>query len=110
MVQNLKNPFGNGSLGCLEESKMDEIITLLAEIRDLLVEVNTKLDDIKGDGIYTSISDVCDKIDAISVSGMCSIGDVCSRIDDLQGPGIYNTIGDVCTKLDTLDSTIMLKD
>ena len=88
---------------------MDDMIALLGEIRDLLVEMNGKLDDIKGDGIYTSISDVCDKIDDISVSGMCTLGDVCRRIDDLQGSGIYNTIGDVCDKLDNLDTTIMLK-
>lgn len=47
---------------------MDDMIALLEEIRDLLVEMNGKLDDIKGDGIYTSIGDVCDKLDALDTT------------------------------------------
>lgn len=88
---------------------MDDMIALLGEIRDLLIEMNGKLDDIKGFGVYTSISDVCDKLDAISGSGLNNLDDVCSKIDDLKGTGIYNSISDVCDKLDGLETTIMLK-
>ena len=89
---------------------MDEMITLLEEIRDLLGEMNGKLDDIKGYGVDTSISAVCDKLDAISGMGIYSLGDVCSKIDEVKGSGIYDSISDVCTKLDAIDTTIMLKD
>ena len=95
---------------------MDEMITLLGEIRELLVEMNGKLDDIKGYGIYTSISDVCDKLDSISGSGFNNLDEVCNKIDELKeavnsvkGSGLYDTISDVCDKLDTLDTTIDLK-
>lgn len=95
---------------------MDDMIALLGEIRDLLVEMNGKLDDIKGYGIYTSISDVCDKLDAISGSGLNNLDDICNnqdsicnKIDDIKGIGIYNSISDICDKLDTLDTTIELK-
>lgn len=105
---------------------MDEMITLLEEIRDLLSEMNSKLDDIKGIGIYSSIADVCDKLDAISGSGLNNLDDVCNKLDDIKGSGL-NSIDDVCTKLDditgsglyglndvcdkldSLDTTIMLK-
>lgn len=70
---------------------MDDMIALLEQIRDLLMEVNEKLDDIKGYGAYNSISDVCDKIDGVA------------------GSGLFNSISDVCDKLDTLDTTIDLK-
>lgn len=89
---------------------MDEMITLLEEIRDLLVEMNDKLDDIKGYGVNTSISDVCDKLDTISGMGIYTLSDVCSKIDEVKGSGIYDSISDVCTKLDAIDTTIMLKD
>ena len=89
---------------------MDDMIALLGEIRDLLVEMNGKLDDIKGYGADTSISDVCDKLDAISGMGIYSLGDVCSKIDEVKGSGLYDSISDVCTKLDAIDTTIMLKD
>lgn len=95
---------------------MDDMITLLGEIRDLLVEMNGKLDDIKGYGADTSISNVCDKLDAISGSGLSNLDEVCNKIDELKdevssvkGSGLYDTISDVCDKLDTLDSTIDLK-
>lgn len=95
---------------------MDEMIALLEEIRDLLAEMNGKLDDIKGYGADNSISDVCDKINEISGHGFYSLSDVCSKIDDLssevdgiKGIGIYNTLGDVCDKLDSIETAIDLK-
>ena len=70
---------------------MDTMIALLEEIRDLLSEMNEKIDEIRGDGAYNSISDICDKI------------------DEVKGNGLYDSISDVCDKLDTLDTTIDLK-
>lgn len=76
---------------------MDELIIVMEEIRDLLSEMNCKLDDIsseissiRGVGVYDSLSDVCDKLEAI------------------KGNGIYDSISDVCDKLDSIDSTCMM--
>lgn len=49
---------------------MNEIIELLIEIRNLLSEMNEKLDDIQGVGIYNSIADVCDKLDSLDTTIM----------------------------------------
>ena len=88
---------------------MDEMVAILEQIRDLLVEMNEKLDDIKGYGVDTSISDVCDKLDTISGMGIYTLSDVCSKIDEVKGSGLYDSISDVCAKLDAIDTTIMVK-
>ena len=85
---------------------MNELISVLEDIKELLCDMNNKLElidvniselktevrSVKGDGIYDSISDVCDKLDSI------------------QGTGIYNSIVDICDKLDTIDTSITLLD
>ena len=57
---------------------MEEI---LQEILLELKEINSKLDNIQGDGTHNSISDVCNKLDSI------------------QGNGIHNSISDICDKM-----------
>ena len=52
---------------------MDELVNVMEEILIELKEMNSKLDDIQGSGIYKSIADVCDKVD-----------DVCDTIDSLE--------------------------
>lgn len=56
---------------------MDELISVMEDIRDILSSIDTKLDtltyqvgsldseisDIKGNGLYNSIADICDKLD-----------------------------------------------
>ena len=76
---------------------MDEMISLLEAILSELQEMNSKLDDIKGDNPYNSISDVCEKL------------------DELKGDGLYDNISDICNKLDdvrdqisSLETTITL--
>ncbi len=67
---------------------MDELVTVLESILSELQEMNTKLDEIKGDSIiHNSISDICNKLD--------DIGD---KIDN---------VGD---KVDSLETTITLGD
>lgn len=44
---------------------MDGLVAVLESILSELQEMNTKLDDIKGSGLYDSISDACDKLDEI---------------------------------------------
>ena len=44
---------------------MDELVTGLESILSELQTMNAKLDEIKGMGMYDSISDVCDKLDEV---------------------------------------------
>ena len=44
---------------------MDELVTVLESILSELQTMNSKLDEIKGMGMYDSISDVCDKLDEV---------------------------------------------
>lgn len=44
---------------------MDELVTVLESILSELQTMNAKLDEIKGMGMYDSISDVCDKLDEV---------------------------------------------
>lgn len=44
---------------------MLQMEALLSEILNELREINQKLDDIKGFGPWDSITDICDKLDAI---------------------------------------------
>ena len=58
---------------------MDEIIELLTEIRDYLSNIDSKLDDINGKGLY-SIEYVVDKLDDIG-SG---INDLVDKIEYVE--------------------------
>lgn len=69
---------------------MDELIDVMKEILLELQEINSKIDDIKGYGICSSLSDLGDKI------------------DEITGMGVY-TISDICDKIDAVDTTIMMK-
>ena len=44
---------------------MDELVAVLESILSELQTMNAKLDEIKGMGVYDSISDVCDKLDEV---------------------------------------------
>ncbi len=55
---------------------MDEMISVLEDILRELQDINGKLDEIKGDGLYNSISDVCNKLDSLETA----IGEVDSSI------------------------------
>lgn len=44
---------------------IDKVVDVLRDILFELQEMNSKLDDIKGSGLYNSISDVCDKLDEV---------------------------------------------
>ena len=71
---------------------MDELVNLMEQILAELQEMNSKLDDIKGFGLYNSISDLADKL------------------DDIMGSGLYNSLTDVCDKIENLETTITLGD
>ncbi len=59
---------------------MDELISVLESILSELQKMNTKLDEIKGSGLYDSISDACDKLDdmndkIVSLETTITLGD-----------------------------------
>ena len=62
---------------------MEELICVMEQIRDLLVSIDGKLDDIRGSGI-NSIDDVCDKLDDIRGAGLYSLDDVYSKLADID--------------------------
>lgn len=68
---------------------MNELISVMEEIRDLLTSIDEKLDDIRGSGIN-------------------SMDNICGNLDDIRGTGI-NSLDDVCSKLDCIDMTIYSK-
>ena len=60
---------------------MDELIEIISELLTEIRELNSKIDDIKGFGLYGSINDVCDKLDDIKseVEAIWNCQDLCSR-------------------------------
>lgn len=58
---------------------MDRVVDVLQNILFELQEMNSKLDDIKGSGLYNSISDVCDKLDEVKED----LSEIDSSISDL---------------------------
>lgn len=67
---------------------MDELLVVLNDIKYELENMNQKLDDIKGMGLYNSLSDVNEKL------------------DEVKGNGVFDSISDVNEKLDTISSTV----
>lgn len=52
---------------------MEELISVMEEIKDLLFEMNGKLDDIHND------------ISEISTNGVYNISDICNKLDEISG-------------------------
>jgi len=67
---------------------MDEMIMVMKAMLAELQSINEKLDEIKGDGLYCSVTDIYDKL------------------NEIQGDGMYNTLSEVCEKLDSVDSSV----
>lgn len=78
---------------------MEEIKMFLQAILEEMQTINANLEEIKGEGLYNSISDVYDKVE-----------DIQDAVKELQGNGLYNSINDVCNKLVDLELTIKLGD
>lgn len=58
---------------------MDELISVMEDIRDILSSIDTKLDTLT-----------------------YQVGSLDSEISDIKGYGLYNSIADICDKLDNL--------
>lgn len=81
---------------------MDQLLEVLQDIRDGIYSMNSNIEqlidsvgELKGSGLYNSISDVCDKLDSVS-----------STVEAIKGVGLYDTISDVCDKLDSISSSL----
>lgn len=73
-------------------SVSDILYLILEEIRESnrkLEDIHNTIQEIKGSGLYNSLTDVCDKID--------------SAKDEIQGTGLYNSLSDICDKLDQFE-------
>ena len=46
-------------------AQMDEMISVLKYMAIELQELNATIKDLKGSGVFNSISDICDKLDEI---------------------------------------------
>ena len=83
---------------------MDELIDIMKSILIEVQEMNMKLDnidtsinEIKGFGLYNSISDICDKLDSTQ-----------EKLEEIKGNGLYNSISEVGYKIEEVDSSISL--
>ena len=78
---------------------MEQLLEVLQEIRDGIYMLNSNVEDLKneitGTGVYNSLSDVCDKLDAVE-----------GLLTGLTSYGTY-VLSDVCNKLDSIDSNTM---
>ena len=66
---------------------MDELISIMADIRDLLQSIDGKLDDLKFSletDITSAISDVSNQVKEISCMGVYTLSDVCSHLSDID--------------------------
>lgn len=82
---------------------MDELIEILQEIRDGINNINYNIEqltdsveELKGDGLNNSVSDICNKVD--------TIGDT---VEEIKGNGFNNSIADICDKLEVIISSEM---
>lgn len=74
---------------------MEELISILGEIKDELSLMNEKLEEIS------------DNIESIRGIGICdSIADVNDKLDSIAGSGVCNSISDICDKLESIGDAI----
>jgi len=83
---------------------MEELIVVMKEIRELLVGIDSKLNDMRGSG-FNSIDDICEKLDGIHGDGYRSITDICDKIDEISVNGTY-TVKDVCERIDDVERAV----
>jgi hypothetical protein len=76
---------------------MDELITIMGEIRDQLAELNNKIDNLTGCG-SNNISDIVRVVEEIKGSTGYDLTDVCNKLDMID------------LSLSSIDTTISMKD
>ena len=100
------------------DNTADILMMILQEIRrnnQLLENIQGTLQEIRGDGLYNSLTDVCTKLEesanAIRGDGLYnSLSDVCGRLEEcagnIKGDGLYDNLSDVCDKLDAIQNDL----
>lgn len=80
---------------------MEELIEILQEIKDGINSINYNMEqlkdsveELKGNGLYTSVSDVYNKVDAIG-----------NTVEQIKGNGFCNSVADICDKLEIIASS-----
>ena len=83
----------------MEVENLEELVEVLREIRDGIYELNTRVDglndsinDIKGYGVYNSLTDIHNQVKELS--------------DEIKGHGLYNNLSDVCDKLENISNVL----
>lgn len=85
---------------------MNELLSIVMEIRDLLVSLNSKIDNLTEHGIY-SISDIVNEVNSIKGSTGYDLTDIHKSLDSFSG--LYS-LDDIYYKVDSIDTNLMLKD
>ena len=90
---------------------MDELLSVLGEIRDQLIDLNNKVDRLTG--IY-DVSDIIDAINDIKGSTGYNLTDIHEKVESVTSAvekvtGIYD-LDDIYRKLDSIEEQIFLKD
>jgi hypothetical protein len=62
---------------------MDELVTIMSEIRDQLVELNNKIDNLTSYGI-NDISNIVNAVEGIKDNSGYDLSDVCNRLDQID--------------------------
>lgn len=83
---------------------MEELLLIAGEIRDLLTNLNDKIDSLTGYGTYC-ISDIANEIN--SIKGSTDLTDIFNALNNIDG--LYN-LDDIHNKLESIETTIILKD
>jgi len=74
---------------------MNELVSILEDIRDQLAHLNDRIDSLTGCGCH-NISDIVEAMESIKGVGY-DLSDVCSRLDSID------------SSLSSIDTTIMMK-
>ena len=67
---------------------MEELISILKDIKNELVKINDKLSEIQGDSEYGSLTDIYYKLNRVTENIMScdysDITDVCDKLDEIS--------------------------
>ena len=83
---------------------MDDLIIIMGEIRDQLVKLNSKIDNLTSNDSY-DISDIVRAVEGIEVTTSIDLTDVCNKLDVID-----SSLGTIDSSLSSIDTTITMKD
>jgi hypothetical protein len=88
---------------------MEELLLIAGEIRDLLANLNDKIDSLTGYGNYC-ISNIVNEVNSIKGCTGYDLTDIFGALKALNNiDGLYN-LDDIHNKLESIETTIILKD